>query len=169
MGFENLFFVTLRQLGRDIDQLEHLDRLEDIELNCVNRSIPEATFTKTGETEELLKLEQIFAYQENHPILKDISLTIPKGQRLAIVGKEWAGNQLLRKPSVDSLPQKGNTPLEAKISSRRVSRNGLSESAMSCKTPIKMISTNMIFDEVALGLRLRGYRKKISKSVSIKC
>ena len=46
---EPLYLTTLRQLGQDIDQLEHLDRLEDIELTGVNRSIPEATFTKTGE------------------------------------------------------------------------------------------------------------------------
>lgn len=95
---EPLYLTTLRQLGQDIDQLEHLDRLEDIELTGVNRSIPEATFTKTGEAEELLKLEQIsFAYQENHPILKNISLSIPKGQRLAIVGKNGAGKSTLAK------------------------------------------------------------------------
>ncbi len=46
--------------------IEHLDRLEDIELT--GESFHSATFTKTGEAEELLKLEQIsFAYQENHP------------------------------------------------------------------------------------------------------
>ncbi len=70
--------------------MEHLDRLEDIELTGVNRSIPEATFTKTGEAEELLKLEQIsFAYQENHPILKNISLSIPKGAALSDCREEW--------------------------------------------------------------------------------
>ena len=79
---EPLYLTTLRQLGQDLDQLEHLDRLEDIELTGVNHSIPEATFAKIDEAEELLKLEQIsFAYQENHPILKNISLSIPKGQR----------------------------------------------------------------------------------------
>ena len=43
---EPLYLTTLRQLGQDINQLEHLDRLEDIELTGVNRSIPEAIFTK---------------------------------------------------------------------------------------------------------------------------
>ena len=87
---EPLYLTTLRQLGQDIDQLEHLDRLEDIELTGVNRSITEATFTKTGETEEPLKLEQIsFAYQKDHPILKDISLTIPERAALSDCREEW--------------------------------------------------------------------------------
>ena len=54
---EPLYLTALRQLGQDINQLEHLDRLDDIQLDDVNCVIPEATFTKTGEAEELLKLE----------------------------------------------------------------------------------------------------------------
>ncbi len=64
---EPLYLTTLRQLGQDIDQLEHMGRLEDIELTGIEWTNSEATFTKTGEAGELLKLEQIsFAYQENH-------------------------------------------------------------------------------------------------------
>lgn len=154
---EPLYLTTLRQLGQDIDQLEHLDRLEDIELTGVNRSISEATFTKTGETEELLKLEQIsFAYQENHPILKDISLTIPKGQRLAIVGKNGAGKSTLAKAICGFITTEGQYTSRGEDIKQESVKERAERVGYVLQNPNQMISTNMIFDEVALGLRLRG-------------
>lgn len=154
---EPLYLTTLRQLGQDINQLEHLDRLEDIELTGVNRSIPEATFTKTGETEELLKLEQIsFAYQENHPILKDISLTIPKGQRLAIVGKNGAGKSTLAKAICGFITTEGQYTSRGEDIKQESVKERAERVGYVLQNPNQMISTNRIFDEVALGLRLRG-------------
>ena len=154
---EPLYLTTLRQLGQDIDQLEHLDRLEDIELTGVNRSIPEATFTKTGETEELLKLEQIsFAYQENHPILKNISLSISKGQRLAIVGKNGAGKSTLAKAICGFITTEGQYTSRGEDIKQESVKERAERVGYVLQNPNQMISTNMIFDEVALGLRLRG-------------
>lgn len=154
---EPLYLTTLRQLGQDIDQLEHLDRLEDIELTGVNRSIPEATFTKTGEAEELLKLEQIsFAYQENHPILKDISLSIPKGQLLAIVGKNGAGKSTLAKAICGFIATEGQHTSRGEDIKQESVKERAERVGYVLQNPNQMISTNMIFDEVALGLRLRG-------------
>ena len=154
---EPLYLTTLRQLGQNIDQLEHLDRLEDIELTGVNRSIPEATFTKTGEAEELLKLEQIsFAYQENHPILKNISLRIPKGQRLAIVGKNGAGKSTLAKAICGFITTEGQYTSRGEDIKQESVKERAERVGYVLQNPNQMISTNMIFDEVALGLRLRG-------------
>ena len=154
---EPLYLTTLRQIGQDIDQLEHLDRLEDIELTGVNRSIPEATFTKTGEAEELLKLEQIsFAYQENHPILKNISLSIPKGQRLAIVGKNGAGKSTLAKAICGFITTEGQYTSRGEDIKQESVKERAERVGYVLQNPNQMISTNMIFDEVALGLRLRG-------------
>ena len=154
---EPLYLTTLRQLGQDINQLEHLDRLEDIELTGVNRSIPEATFTKTGEAEELLKLEKIsFAYQENHPILKNISLSIPKGQRLAIVGKNGAGKSTLAKAICGFITTEGQYTYRGEDIKQESVKERAERVGYVLQNPNQMISTNMIFDEVALGLRLRG-------------
>ena len=152
-----LYLTTLRQLGQDINQLEHLDRLEDIELTGVNRSIPEAIFTKTGETEELLKLEQIsFAYQKDHPILKNISLSIPKGQRLAIVGKNGAGKSTLAKAICGFITTEGQYTSRGEDIKQESVKERAERVGYVLQNPNQMISTNMIFDEVALGLRLRG-------------
>ena len=154
---EPLYLTTLRQLGQDINQLEHLDRLDDIQLDDVNCVIPEATFTKTGEAEELLKLEQIrFAYQENHPILKNISLSIPKGQRLAIVGKNGAGKSTLAKAICGFITTDGQYTSRGEDIKQESVKERAERVGYVLQNPNQMISTNMIFDEVALGLRLRG-------------
>ena len=154
---EPLYLTALRQLGQDINQLEHLDRLDDIQLDDVNCVIPEATFTKTGEAEELLKLEQIrFAYQENHPILKNISLSIPKGQRLAIVGKNGAGKSTLAKAICGFITTEGQYTSRGEDIKQESVKERAERVGYVLQNPNQMISTNMIFDEVALGLRLRG-------------
>ncbi|WP_343086331.1 ABC transporter ATP-binding protein [Streptococcus parasanguinis] len=154
---EPLYLTTLRQLGQDINQLEHLDRLDDIQLDDVNCVIPEATYTKTGEAEELMKLEQIsFAYQENHPILKNISLTIPKGQRLAIVGKNGAGKSTLAKAICGFITTEGQYTSRGEDIKQESVKERAERVGYVLQNPNQMISTNMIFDEVALGLRLRG-------------
>lgn len=154
---EPLYLTTLRQLGQDINQLEHLDRLDDIQLDDVNCVIPEATFTKTGEAEELLKLEQIrFAYQENHPILKNISLSIPKGQRLAIVGKNGAGKSTLAKAICGFITTEGQYTSRGEDIKQESVKERAERVGYVLQNPNQMISSNMIFDEVALGLRLRG-------------
>lgn len=154
---EPLYLTALRQLGQDINQLEHLDHLDDIQLDDVNCVIPEATFTKTGEAEELLKLEQIsFAYQENHPILKNISLTIPKGQRLAIVGKNGAGKSTLAKAICGFITTEGQYTSRGEDIKQESVKERAERVGYVLQNPNQMISTNMIFDEVALGLRLRG-------------
>ena len=154
---EPLYLTTLRQLGQDINQLEHLDRLDDIQLDDVNCVIPEATFTKTGEAEELLKLEQIrFAYQENHPILKNISLSIPKGQRLAIVGNNGAGKSTLAKAICGFITTEGQYTSRGEDIKQESVKERAERVGYVLQNPNQMISTNMIFDEVALGLRLRG-------------
>lgn len=154
---EPLYLTTLRQLGQDINQLEHLDRLDDIQLDDVNCVIPEATFTKTGEAEELLKLEQIsFAYQKDHPILKNISLSIPKGQRLAIVGKNGAGKSTLAKAICGFITTEGQYTSRGEDIKQESVKERAERVGYVLQNPNQMISSNMIFDEVALGLRLRG-------------
>ncbi len=74
----NNFSLPARQ---DIDQLEHLDRLEDIELTGVIVPFQKRPLLKRVAGEELLKLEQILLTKGSSDSLKRYILTIPKGQR----------------------------------------------------------------------------------------
>ena len=154
---EPLYLTTLRQLGQDISELPHLDKVEKLPLRDVSVDIPTPHFEKGAEAETILELGHLnFAYREGQPILKDLSLTIPKGQRLAIVGKNGAGKSTLAKAICGFIQTEGTyfskgEDIKGDSVKERAARVGYV-----LQNPNKMISTNMIFDEVALGLRLRG-------------
>ncbi|MDK8386495.1 ABC transporter ATP-binding protein [Streptococcus xiaochunlingii] len=154
---EPLYLTTLRQLGQDISKLPHLDKVEKLPLGDLSVDIPTPHFEKGAEAETILELGHLnFAYRESQPILKDLSLTIPKGQRLAIVGKNGAGKSTLAKAICGFIQTEGTyfskgEDIKGDSVKERADRVGYV-----LQNPNQMISTNMIFDEVALGLRLRN-------------
>ena len=154
---EPLYLTTLRQLGQNISKLLHLDKVEKLPLGDLSVDIPTPHFEKGAEAETILELGHLnFAYREGQPILKDLSLTIPKGQRLAIVGKNGAGKSTLAKAICGFIQTEGTyfskgEDIKGDSVKERAERVGYV-----LQNPNQMISTNMIFDEVALGLRLRN-------------
>ena len=154
---EPLYLTTLRQLGQDISELPHLDKVEKLSLGDLSVDIPTPHFEKGAEAETILELGHLnFAYREGQPILKDLSLTIPKGQQLAIVGKNGAGKSTLAKAICGFIQTEGTyfskgEDIKGDSVKERAERVGYV-----LQNPNQMISTNMIFDEVALGLRLRN-------------
>ena len=154
---EPLYLTTLRQLGQDISKLANLDKVEKLPLGDLSVDIPSPHFEKGAEAETILELGHLnFAYREGQPILKDLSLTIPKGQRLAIVGKNGAGKSTLAKAICGFIQTEGTyfskgEDIKGDSVKERAERVGYV-----LQNPNQMISSTMVFDEVALGLRLRN-------------
>ena len=154
---EPLYLTTLRQLGKDISKLPDLDNVGKLPLEDVSVDIPVPNFEKGAEVEAILELGHLnFAYREGQPILKDLSLTIPKGQRLAIVGKNGAGKSTLAKAICGFIQTEGTyfskgEDIRGDSVKERAERVGYV-----LQNPNQMISSTMVFDEVALGLRLRN-------------
>ena len=154
---EPLYLTTLRQLGQDISKLPYLDNVGKLPLEDLSVDIPVPNFEKSAEVEVILELGHLnFAYREGQPILKDLSLTIPKGQRLAIVGKNGAGKSTLAKAICGFIQTEGTyfskgEDIKGDSVKERAERVGYV-----LQNPNQMISSTMVFDEVALGLRLRN-------------
>lgn len=154
---EPLYLTTLRQLGQDISNLPDLDNVGKLPLEGLSIDIPTPNFEKGAEAETILELGHLnFAYREGQPILKDLSLTIPKGQRLAIVGKNGAGKSTLAKAICGFIQTEGTyfskgEDIKGDSVKERAERVGYV-----LQNPNQMISSTMVFDEVALGLRLRN-------------
>ena len=154
---EPLYLTTLRQLGQNISKLPHLDKVEKLPLGDVSVDIPTPHFEKGAEAETILELGHLnFAYREGQPILKDLSLTIPKGQRLAIVGKNGAGKSTLAKAICGFIQTEGTYFSKGEDIKDDSVKERAERVGYVLQNPNQMISTNMIFDEVALGLRLRN-------------
>jgi energy-coupling factor transport system ATP-binding protein len=114
--------------------------------------------TSGADTEEILSLSHVdFSYRKDEPVLKDISFSVKKGEMLSIVGKNGAGKTTLSNLICGFLTPDGGT----------ICFNGTDIAPMSIKergehigvvmqNPNQMISKPMIYDEVALGLAVRG-------------
>ena len=155
---EPLYITALRQLGFDVASATHLADLTKLELTGLSQNLTEQKAEQVdGRHEGLLELDHVsFAYQSNQPILRDISLKIFKGERIAIVGKNGAGKSTLAKALCRFIDTEG----EYRWQGQDIKGDSIKERAERIgyvlQNPNQMISTTMIFDEVALGLRLRG-------------
>lgn len=169
---EPLYLTTLRQLGVDLKEEESLANLDELFISKAQIHL-ETDFTKKKEDlQSLFRLEDVsFAY-DDRPILKSIDLDIKKGEKIAIVGKNGAGKSTLAKALSSFIQTEGSYLWEG----QDIKGDSVAERAERVgyvlQNPNQMISTNMIFDEVALGLRLRGLddqeiEKKVHETLKI--
>ena len=113
---------------------------------------------KEQDKEVVLEVKNLnFAYTKTKPVLQDVSFQIHKGEMLAIVGKNGAGKSTLSNLICGFLlPDRGSISLYGEdILTRSIKERGESIGLV-MQNPNQMISKTMIFEEVALGLQVRG-------------
>ena len=154
---EPLYVTVLRQLGfdtRDAQNLSQLDALDLSDLVLPDRVLKDK---RDSSSDSILKVEGLsVSYGDNPAIIDDMSFSLKKGERLAIVGKNGAGKSTLAKALCGFVPSQGKLTYEG----QDISQDSITERSerigFVLQNPNQMISQTMIFDEVALGLRLRG-------------
>ena len=154
---EPLYVTVLRQLGfdtRDAEILSQLDALDLSDLVLPDRVLKDK---RDSSSDSILKVEGLsVSYGDNPAIIEDISFSLKKGERLAIVGKNGAGKSTLAKALCGFVPSQGKITYKG----QDISQDSIAERSerigFVLQNPNQMISQTMIFDEVALGLRLRG-------------
>ena len=153
---EPLYLTTLRQLGVDLAKEEQLANLDNLSISKGQVQLQNELAKETPELQSLFKLEDVSFSYDDRPILKSLYLDIKKGEKIAIVGKNGAGKSTLAKALSAFIQTEGHylwvgQDIKGDSVAERAERVGYV-----LQNPNQMISTNMIFDEVALGLRLRG-------------
>ena len=153
---EPLYLTTLRQLGVDLVNEEQLANLDNLSISKGQIQLRTELVKETPELQSLFRLEDVSFSYDDRPILKSIHLDIKKGEKIAIVGKNGAGKSTLAKALSSFIQTEGRYLWEG----QDIKGDSVAERAERVgyvlQNPNQMISTNMIFDEVALGLRLRG-------------
>ncbi|HEL1857057.1 ABC transporter ATP-binding protein [Streptococcus suis] len=153
---EPLYLSTLRALGYPIAQAEHLSSVWEIDIEALNiASLPTLHF-ENGEKEALLEVKHLHFSYPNKQVLTDIQLTIHKGERLAIVGKNGAGKSTLAKVLCGFIQGEGEILWKGQSIKEDSVKERAERIGYVLQNPNQMISQTMIFDEVALGLRMRG-------------
>ena len=154
---EPLYVTVLRQLGFDTRSAQNLSQLDALDLSDL--ALPDRVLKdkRDSSSDSILKVEGLsVSYGDNPTIIEDLSFSLKKGERLAIVGKNGAGKSTLAKALCGFVPSQGRLIYKG----QDISQDSIAERSerigFVLQNPNQMISKTMIFDEVALGLRLRG-------------
>ena len=154
---EPLYVTVLRQLGFDTRSTQNLSQLDALDLSDL--ALPDRVLKdkRDSSSDSILKVEGLsVSYGDNPAIIEDLSFSLKKGERLAIVGKNGAGKSTLAKALCGFVPSQGKLTYKG----QDISQDSIAERSerigFVLQNPNQMISQTMIFDEVALGLRLRG-------------
>ena len=160
---EPLYITALKHAGCQVEAKSLPQHIETMDLKPYQEKV-QAWFQKAplpparpaGEAAlEVKGLE--FSYVPGKPVLRDINFRVGKGEIMSIVGKNGAG-----KSTLSSLicgfhrPTKGAILLNGQdLSDKSIKERG-EVIGLVMQNPNQMISKPMIFDEVALGLAVRG-------------
>lgn len=160
---EPLYITAIKHAGCSISPKDHPQHIETMNLENYIKPLRDWFASSEGkklkkETASALKVEELyFSYVEGRPILQHIHFDIKKGEMVSIVGKNGAGKSTLSnlicgfyKPTKGKILLNGEdmAPLSIKERGEKI--------GLVMQSPNQMISKPMIFDEVALGLAVRG-------------
>ena len=161
---EPLYITALKYAGVQLRPEMRPAYIDTLQLSAAQKQQVLDWFTRQAAPEAepekpaLLEVKNIgFAYDNGHKALKDISLSIRKGEMLSIVGTNGAGKSTFSKVLCGfEQPQQGTLRFDGEDLSALSIKERADRMGYVMQNPNQMISKTMIFDEVALGLRNRG-------------
>ena len=160
---EPLYITALKYAGCRIDKADLPQHIESMNLlpykEKVQNWYDKVKLTKkTPNREPALEIRDLsFSYTPGQPVLSHIDFSISKGEMVALVGKNGAGKSTLASLICGFMqPDEGTIYLNGEdLAGFSIKERG-EKIGLVMQSPNQMISKPMIYDEVALGLRVRG-------------
>ena len=160
---EPLYITALKYAGCQINEADLPQHIETMNLSPYRENVQNwygkvQLTKKTPDREPALEIKDLsFAYTPGQPVLSHIDFSIAKGEMVALVGKNGAGKSTLASLICGFMePNEGSIYLNGEdLSGYSIKERG-EKIGLVMQSPNQMISKPMIFDEVALGLRVRG-------------
>lgn len=186
---EPLYLTALRYAGVDITESIKPQHVESLMLDQASTQDPAAADTENGPKPltnaarlqawdislpptQPLELDNVlleadslgFYYDQDltqRKVVNDISFKIYEGEAVSLVGRNGAGKSTLAKLICGfETPQQGKLLYDGRDMSGDSIRERAERIGYIMQNPNQMISLPMIFDEVALGLRVRGIEEE---------
>ena len=174
---EPLYITALKYAGCDLNLLQ-----EQLELQVMDHAIlasykekleafankyvrKKDAIQEKPKAQVLLEFKDVnFSYTSAKPLLEDINFKIYEGDMVSIVGRNGAGKSTLTKLICGfHKPTSGKLLLEGKDMSNFSIKQRSESIGVVMQNPNQMISKPMLYDEVALGLRLQGLDEAVIK------
>ena len=177
---EPLYLTALRYAGVELVPAKKPAHADSVVIDEADRkkmtdwfwSRPAAEAEK--EHEPLLEVRNLtFGYERGSQTLRDVSLTIHKGEMVSIVGKNGAGKSTFSKLVCGfETPDSGEILFQGRDLLQENIRHRAKHIGYVMQNPNQMISKTMIFDEVALSLRNMGkseeeIREKVEETLKV--
>ncbi len=177
---EPLYLTALRYAGVELVPAKKPAHVDSVVIDEADRkkmtdwfwSRPAAEAEK--EHEPLLEVRNLtFGYERGRQTLRDVSLTIHKGEMVSIVGKNGAGKSTFSKLVCGfETPDSGEILFQGRDLLQENIRHRAKHIGYVMQNPNQMISKTMIFDEVALSLRNMGkseeeIREKVEETLKV--
>ena len=177
---EPLYLTALRYAGVELAPAKKPAHVDSVVIDKADRkkmtdwfwSRPAAEAEK--EHEPLLEVRNLtFGYERGSQTLRDVSLTIHKGEMVSIVGKNGAGKSTFSKLVCGfETPDSGEILFQGRDLLQEHIRHRAKHIGYVMQNPNQMISKTMIFDEVALSLRNMGkseeeIREKVEETLKV--
>ncbi len=160
---EPLYVTALRFAGVEVHERLHAGRLETLDVESVRGALTrwndaQVAQPKPEKRPDILRAEHIrFSYAKNREILKDLSFSIEEGEMVSVVGTNGAGKSTLAKVICGLV---ADVEGELYLSGETMQGTTIKERSKSIgyvmQNPNQMLCKPLIYDEVALGLRLNG-------------
>ena len=177
---EPLYLTAMRYAGVEITPEKKPAHVDSVILDEADRKKvtdwykARGAAEPAGEGEPLLEVKNLhFGYEKNQKTLRDVTLTIRKGEMVSIVGKNGAGKSTFSKLVCGfETPDSGEILFRGKDLLQENIRHRAKHIGYVMQNPNQMISKTMIFDEVALGLLNTGkseeeIREKVEETLKI--
>lgn len=168
---EPLYITALKYAGCNIEPKMHPQHIDTLNIDSCRDKLKdwyEDTVEDKEQTsgEAILEMRDVkFSYESGKEILHGVSFKVNKGEMVSIVGRNGAG-----KSTISKLICGFYKPTEGKVlfNGRDLVNDTIKERAekigIVMQNPNQMISKTMIFDEVALGLKVRGVSEEEIKN-----
>lgn len=177
---EPLYVTAMRYAGIEITKEKKPAHVDFVVLDGTDRKKLKEWFEAQplpkdeGEREKLLEVKHLnFGYTKGQQTLRNVSLSIDKGEMVSIVGRNGAGKSTFSKLICGfEDPDSGEVMFHGKDLLKENIRHRAKYIGYVMQNPNQMISKTMIYDEVALSLQKAGLpdaeiRQKVEDTLKI--
>ena len=168
---EPLYITALKYAGCTITPDMHPEHIDTLNIDKCRENlkkwyegVAEDNATKTENT--ILEMKDVkFSYESGKEILHGVSFKVNKGEMVSIVGRNGAGKSTISKLICGFYkPTEGQILFEGRDLINDTIKERAEKIGIVMQNPNQMISKTMIFDEVALGLKVRGISEEEIKN-----